>query len=765
MIRLLSLHAFGKFSRRTFDLGPVTVVFGPNEAGKTTFFDGLFQAVCRPGENKKAGKLLKERYGSDRQASAEPAVAPPISDEEFLNLFAVRAGDLHFRLDQGTDWMERLKGRLFHGGLDPAVLVAEFQKRSSDSRTLAVNKELENLRAAVERARRDLEELRGYRERHLADERKVADLDADLTALRARMVGHREEILRLEKDAEREERIAFRRKLAGDLAQWDEWASQEEEARALTAFEADAGEGFREIEQAARSAAESLQASRGSRDASARHLAEARTEARAAREAADTAGPLSALARRLAGEAGARAAQGRPGPGPAGIGLATLILMAGVAGSLAAVRPWSFVSVLVGLAGAAGAVLFSIRWRRMAWERAGASALARWKDEWIAARGDAAAAAVSSLTGFAQAMEDRARAQAAAEERAAEAGRRVEARQADLEAAAAEVSRREGEESAARQAVRDWLREKGVETFAEYEGKVLRAAWFRAELPKRKAALEALAAGDLAAWRSDLLRRLRDLDAEGIPAVGLDVAGAQRLRNRLSEARRDLGKDEQAEKELIDRKAGMAGEIRGALGKLAADIVAAEDRLAEAEAAAGRLEADKRAAGLALSIFKEIGASTDAMLTGLSEEIASLLGRILPQERDVFMTGFEEGRIRAGDAGGEPRPLSLLSTGTQQALALAAKLALARKHRDGSGLLVLDEPFSALDAERTGRALDMVRDFRLRHGWQIILLTKEASLRDGMLARFPDAVVIELAQADQPVSPLFRRGEPQASTG
>jgi ABC-type glutathione transport system ATPase component len=270
--------------------------------------------------------------------------------------------------------------------------------------------------------------------------------------------------------------------------------------------------------------------------------------------------------------------------------------------------------------------------------------------------------------------------------------------------------------------------------------------------------LEALAAGrSLEEWRAEVQRKLRDLDREGVPAAGRDDAAVQRLRNRKKDLEREAEATARQEKDLIDRRSGAAGEIRGAIGKLAGEIVAAEDALAAAEDAVRRVELDKRAAALALSIFREIGEGADMLLAGLSGEIGGMLARILPGERAVALAGLDEARIHAGDAAGAHRALPNLSTGTQHALVLAAKLALARKHREGPGLFVLDEPFLAMDEARETRALEMLRDFHTRHGWQIILLTKEVRLKEKMRALFSEGAevrIIELA-ATAPGMPDF----------
>jgi DNA repair exonuclease SbcCD ATPase subunit len=746
MIRSLTLTAFGKFARETFDLAPVTVVYGPNEAGKTTFFDGLFQALCRPSEAKKAGKVLKDRYGTARQASAAMANEAPITDEEFLSLYAIRAGDLNLRLDQGTDWMEKLKARLFHGGVDPAVLIAEFQKRSSDSRSVLVNKDLERARQAAAEAQGTLEKLRREREGHLAREREVGEMEASLARLRARLDAARAEAGELERELETEGRIAQRQKWSARLARWEEWKALEAEAAGLAPFAEDRRGEYEALARAARELAEKLAAGRGRREQCAASLAETRAEARTAREAADAASPLAALAQRLSERARSALASGSIGLGIGGVAAAAACLLAGLAGAIAAHGLAALGAMLAGLVAGAVSLLASARFRQGAAARAREEALARAKDEWIAASArDDGVAALSSLEGFAKAMDEKGREKDAAEARAREAAGRCEIRQADLERAEAELARLAEAETAARRDEGAWLRERGSDSPAAYDRKVMRAAELKAELAKRRAEKEAWDEGRPAGdWRLEADRKLRDLDEAGVPAAGRDDASIQALRNRKARLQREIEEGLVEEAGLIDRKAGAAGEIRGALGKLAGEIVTAEYALAAAEDLIRRLESDKRAAALALSIFKEIGEGTDLLLAGLSREIGSMLARILPGDRAVALAGLDEGRILAGDAAGASRALPNLSTGTQHALVLAAKLALARKHREGSGLLVLDEPFTAMDEARETRALEMLREFHLRHGWQIILLTKEVRLKDKMIALFGDTRLIEL---------------------
>jgi len=64
---------------------------------------------------------------------------------------------------------------------------------------------------------------------------------------------------------------------------------------------------------------------------------------------------------------------------------------------------------------------------------------------------------------------------------------------------------------------------------------------------------------------------------------------------------------------------------------------------------------------------------------------------------------------------------------------LAARLVLARSARgEEPGLLLLDDPFASLDAQRRAAVLTMLGDFQEETGWQIILFTKDASLRSAL---------------------------------
>lgn len=759
MILKLIATDFGKFKGRTFDLGPVTVVHGANEAGKTTFFDALFQALCRPKETKDAGKLLKRRYGAGRKAEAVLAGDFSVDEDEFLNLCAIRAGDLRLELGQGAAWLERLKSRLFHGGLDPAALAAEFERRSSDRRTYSHMKELDAFKEKAAAARRELESRRGEREALLASERSLAGLEASLEETRRLREGNRTASKEVQAALQFEERIDARRKAATALAHLEEWTELEAKIRELEPFREDRRPEWSALASASKLASERAQADRTRRDLQTDLVAKARSASRKQEEARTYHGARSLLAASLAGDIKSTLASRHGDVLPIwSMAVAGLLLVAGIGGALA-VPSWLFRLALSVLALVLGGA-FLLLTRRQARQRGAETAqgaLAAAKDRFtlgeieLAARHPESAvdrvgqlAEIATLEGFLQAM-DRIAQEGEAWERQTQAAKRqlsqLEETLAEMEGAGRES---QALEEATRRVESEWLKSQGVSHADEYLLKVNRHAQLREDLARRKAQMEASGHGNTEADQRDLARRLKGLDEEGVPRQGRDEAALQRLRRQAQDL--EVGREglAQKERELIARKERQAGEIRGALGKLAEEIVKAEDDLAELQDKVAARELDKRAAGIALDIFREIGEGSDLLLSGLARELEAMLAHVLPGDRAVALLGLDQKQIMVADAAGGERALENLSSGTRDAVVLAAKLALALKTRDQAGILVLDDPFLAMDREREDRALRMLQDFHLRHGWQIILLTKDALLRDGMGRKFPDLHTINL---------------------
>ncbi len=150
MIKKIHLKSFGKFRDYQLSCAPVTIIEGANESGKTTLFDALLEGLCKPKGTLEAGKLLKARYGEARSVSMEFEGDPlQLSAADFLNLFAIRAGDLSVEVSKDSEWLSRVKAQLFSGGIDPLAVADELSRQCSSRAKNTLNGELQELREKV----------------------------------------------------------------------------------------------------------------------------------------------------------------------------------------------------------------------------------------------------------------------------------------------------------------------------------------------------------------------------------------------------------------------------------------------------------------------------------------------------------------------------------------------------------------------------------------------------------------------------------------
>jgi len=197
--------------------------------------------------------------------------------------------------------------------------------------------------------------------------------------------------------------------------------------------------------------------------------------------------------------------------------------------------------------------------------------------------------------------------------------------------------------------------------------------------------------------------------------------------------------------------------VRGATQALGEELAACDASVLRyrEELAAGARR--KRGAGIAAGLFREL-ASADSgqmadLLVVMRPIVCQVLGRDTVELSDLSARGF--GVV---DALGTVRALADLSRGTRDALALAARLALCERLGGAAPVLILDEPFLAFDVERERLALEMLRDFQIRAGWQLVVFTKEQRVREAVVARFAGAVVHDLTTtaAETATSTPFR---------
>lgn len=238
MLKKLRLENFGKFVNTEFDLGPVTVFLGDNESGKTTVYDALFDILCEPRGNRKEGRELKERYGDGRKACLEPESAlVRIDPSEFRNLYAIRAADVTLEMGDSSRWIERVKAKLFSGGIDPQMIKKELERRASERGNLSHNIRLKQLKEDKEKAEGKLKALHDERHRILDGERLARMLKEEIGEKASRLEGLDEKLAEMNGQIALEEKIEQRKRLGQILDFLSEGERLRRDPQALSSIE------------------------------------------------------------------------------------------------------------------------------------------------------------------------------------------------------------------------------------------------------------------------------------------------------------------------------------------------------------------------------------------------------------------------------------------------------------------------------------------------------------------------------------------------
>jgi DNA repair exonuclease SbcCD ATPase subunit len=753
MIKELELKSFGKFRDAKFAFSPVTVFIGENESGKTTIFDAIFDNISEPKGNTARGKRLAERYGDGRESKLEfDGARIRIEQDEFLNLHAIGAGDVNLNLSAGGDWLERVKSSIFTGGIDPGMLAAEFEKLSSENGTMQHMKKIRRLESERNGAREALDSLVEKKTRILSGEKAIGARRRDLDALAARSAEIESRVREKELTLAQQEKIRERESLVRAMELIGRRSALASELKRLERYGEDRTGRLKSLA----AAVEELRHANTKRDSEAEGL-ERQAEAAAVKtkereqQAADlksrafVASQLSATIEASAPRPVIRVVTSWNGPLlaasvlPLAAGAAALVLLGMSALGAAA---------LVGGAVIALLMVFFARKTVEREERPDTTALiTRVKDEWRArTRGELTASTlevlhremVSVQSEYDSAERELARL------RAEESSLGTECLNARKSAAAA------GEElSGAQAALAGELGGLGVRDIGEYIARRGEYQSVRAEFDRNAAEIDTevrrFGLDGVESLRAECELRAARLREE-ITCGKISDADINRLQKDLIALKREL---KELESRLADLRSSIdkgEGEVKGSLGDLPELIYEKETAVRRLDDEIARMNLDRRAAAVTRDVFGDMARDSDAVFAELGSDISRFMDGILPAGRGVSLREFDNDSVEISDAGGAPRALSCLSTGTRDSFYLAARLALALRSRsgDGGGLIVLDEPFHSLDGTRVERALGLLKKFHEEHGWQIVLFSKESGIGVKIKEQIPGARVHEL---------------------
>lgn len=759
MITRLDLQDYGKFRKASLEFGPFTVVTGPNEAGKTTVFDALFDAVCAPSrhEGRPAWKNLAERYGALRRAVPTWEGEPFSLDfAEYLDVFAIRAGDTGVNASNAGAWEALAEAKLLNSGLNPGAIAEALLRRATGKGKGGFAARIAELQRSAAALQPELEGLKARRDAIFAGESETVEREAELKGKGAELEQRQAELKALTAKMDELGDACRLRSAQEGLQALRDVKEAGEAAAALAAYSKNEMPEFRalsselaERERAVASAESALKERRAAADAvraAAEQLAAREPELRRVSEgAAALAGKLSSFF-----SAPPKAVSFVDKKLRFGIWGGALLLAALVAFTAGGAAAYAAALALLAAGGWAG-WKFSVRERLEGRPEAEAKAFmdslaAEWallSPEPLPADKDGAAAA------FARPPADHAALLENYNSRAAELGEH-EAALGALEESLAEYRKAS---AGAADAVKRWLELRACVSEDEYQQ---RAAEYKAQSAreadlreKLKVYLRRFGCADAEALRNKLHDDREAMERKGVDPAKADEQELERLKQKAAAAARAV-RDAEAAAASVRSALEKARAVAGArLEGLPERINAAETGIAAAREEIAGLELQAQACQLAAEVFNRLAERSTVAFAELAKEVSSTLAFALPGAAAEFRS-FDAAEAAVRDAGGSLRRVGALSSGMRDLFMLAARLALAKKARltpDGAlqpGLIVLDDPLYTLDPDRERAALRLLVAFHRETNWQVVVFTKDVNFAKAALGAGISVKITEL---------------------
>ena len=744
MIKKLILSNYGKFINREFDLAPVTVFQGDNEAGKTTIYDALFDRLCKPRRGSEAIRL-NERYDSARKADIEHdegAEAPAFDPGEFANVYSINSVGINLDISDKSDWMKKVKSRLFEGGINPAQIKEGLDYQAAENAGYTHNRLLKVKNEKREGIAGRLTELRAQRTEILNDQRKLDDLKINCANLRKSVSEITGQLTPLKSELDLQAKIQNRRKCETALGIIDEQKNLTNELRGLATINK---EGIPILDGMI---AEETRLTReiAGLEGGLKAAKDSRQKADFEKKQLQSRANSQEMTKQTAERIIARISDYRPADiivkswNRALLAVAVVIFLAGSVSGFA--LPDMTTRIAAFVAGVIVSILLVVISRKSELRRGDPDAdklfFATLKDEWFNASG--AHSGSETITGLQAEM----------------VGKRVSFdslrnQLLNIEKAIGDFDREISETSdkiaglnamlAARiEDRKKWFAGYGVGNRDEYVRKVndrsIKAERLNGVDKQIDRLIKDMSCRNIDDLQQTCRRRLGDMDYEGVPKDGLSDLEINGLESRYKKLEEEYEANEARLQDVRNEITGLEGEIRGALGGLPAQIAGAEADLQKLDTEINEILTARRAAGIASRVFEDLMQDTDTSLKELAGELAGQFSELFDAERPVTVPELKTDEIRVTDEGGESRSVDYLSRGTRDLFLFAAKLVLARKATKEKALLVLDDPFLTLDDGRRDKAVLMLKKYFDQTGWQLILFTKDAALAGSIINKF-----------------------------
>jgi len=741
MIKCLRLENFGRFREQTFTFAPITVFSGNNETGKTTLFDAILDAVSSPKANAEYGKILVRRYGKDRKVSPEYDGEPlVIADKDFMNLFAVRSGTINLEIEENSQWMNQVKASLFSGGIDPGSIVSELEEFIKSKKQGSLSGEAKTITAELENLEAEKEKNEALRQKCFEDEKRITGAEDRMAKTREKISQLEAAQGELEKSLRQQNLLREEKTLKETLSNISEGKRKKDELDKYSCFDPVVLGNLKKLEtEVRRFNTEAEKAAALEEDA--RHALAGCTGEKARYEAEKSQGdPVRILAGLLRdnilqqeklNSTKTRRIWRKPFLIAAG-----LFLIAGIVVFFLTSYGWGILAAALG----AACVCIAIAPKLQSWEDKSAldEALRAAREKWKKETGEDPGPDYGDVLAAFDRAAEKSRA-------VAEGYARVAARYAELEqkvnALALQKKQANDSADAAQRQSRSLLEGAGTSDIEDYiahlETKKNTLERVRELDEKLKNILTEYSAASHSELEDTINRKISEISGS-ITEEELKAPELRVKENLLRETKRDLEVMRREEIENLGSFNKELGTIGERLRGLPEKIAGCEKGLLDRKARLAEIDRQLRAAKIAQELFASIAEDSSLMLEGLSGEIGALFSSITNPDartnadagtearRTVSMGNFSMANVSVEDAQGASRDSGFLSAGTRDAFLLAARLVLARKSISGArAIIVLDEPFLALDRQRTERALSILKEFRTATLWQLVLFTKD----------------------------------------
>ncbi|OGR91326.1 MAG: hypothetical protein A2V88_04910 [Elusimicrobia bacterium RBG_16_66_12] len=232
------------------------------------------------------------------------------------------------------------------------------------------------------------------------------------------------------------------------------------------------------------------------------------------------------------------------------------------------------------------------------------------------------------------------------------------------------------------------------------------------------------------------IQQLRQNSGEADPSLvelgdaALDerVSACQSKKRNLESELQELG---QRLQQLSQEKGILKGKIGGSLVEVHRDKIRCESLLAD-------LQAWREAGRMAKEGLEQFS-------TGVEGQVRDCVAKAGPLFSAMSGGAYKGLRLKEGSDIGDDgievehathgwKPFPWMSTGACDLLWLALRVSFARQAFPDPAFLVLDEPFHTLDSERAANALKCLAQSPESLGWQFIILTKDERIAEGAVA-------------------------------